>query len=212
MIIATAVQTINSAKAEIDSSNLRREIKELESQRNSWKKLVKELSEVIILKQTSHGKLEKSEEEVLKQRLSQIEDVEKPDKSDDIEKLKILLSLKQYDKASALIDQSALLSDDISMESILFLSEMCFVDSSKGRAKSLLKKFETQLSKQPIEWQLRYFVINAALNQDIKLFAKEVAGLKRIPLHEAEEWLASKVDELKESARRRSLASYTQPQ
>ena len=206
MLIGTSVQTINSAKAEIESSSLRQEIKVLESQRSVWNKLIKGLSEVIVLKQSSTGKLEKSEEEVLQQRLGYIEESETSGNKNDLEKLKIYLALKQYAEASALIDNSTLVADEASPETLLFLAEVSFVDGAKGRAKSLLKKFETELSKQPVEWQLRFFVISAALSSDPKAYSKEVAALKHIELNEAEEWLKDKVDELKEQARKRGLS------
>lgn len=205
MLIATSVQTVGSAKTEVESSNLRREIKELESQRNSWKKMVKELSEVIIYKQESAAKLEKSEENVLQQRLNQIEEAEKISEEENSEKLKIYLALQQYDKAAALIEKFPVL-ESASPENLLFLAEMCYVDGAKGRAKSLLKKFESGLSKQPVEWQVRYFVVNVALGTDPKTYQGEVAALKRVPPVEAELLLKDKANELQRQAdKRRNL-------
>ncbi len=212
MLIATSIQTINSAKAEIESANLKQELKGLESQRNAWNKLIKELSEVIVLKQSNYGRLEKSEEEVLRQRLTQVEEIEKPDKEDEAEKLKLYLALKQYDKASALIDKSTLLADAASPETLIFLAEMSFLDGARARAKTLLKKFESELSKQPVEWQLRFFIVSAAISADPKLYGKEVAALKQIQLNEAEEWLADRVAELKAQARRRNLSQNNVPE
>jgi hypothetical protein len=200
MLIATSVQTINSAKAEIESSNLRQEIKGLESQRQSWNKIIKELSEVVVLKQSSSGRLEKSEEDVLKQRLAQLLEIERPGKEDIAEKLRIFLALKQYDGASALLQKSPALADEASPENLIFYAEISFIDGAKGQTRALLKRFESQMSKQPIEWQLRYFVINAALSSDPKSFAKDVAALKQLELNEAEELLTSRVLVLKEQA------------
>jgi hypothetical protein len=205
MLLATSFQTINSAKAEIESSNLKQEISSLEAQRNSWNKLVRDLSEVIVLK-AADGKLERSEEAVLKQRLNEIEKVDKPDKEEEAEKLKIYLALKQYDNASELVGKSKVLADETNPESLIFLAEMSFVDGARARARVLLKKFEDGLSKQPPEWQLRYYVLNAALGSDPKLFGNEVAALRHTSLDDANQWLEAKVEELKSQAKRRSVA------
>jgi hypothetical protein len=206
MIVATGFQTINSAKAEAESASLRREAKILESQRNSWKKLVKELSGVVVLKQASFGKIDKSEEEVLRQRLDQIDEIEKPGKDEDTERLKIYLALKQYDDAAALIHRSTWLSEGVSSENLLFLAEMSFVDGAKGEATSLLNHLDSQLSKQPLEWQLRYFVIRAAIDSDLASYSRQIAAIKGLSLEDAQDWLQRRVSELRQQASRRSLA------
>jgi hypothetical protein len=205
MLVATSFQTINSARTEIESSNLKQEIKTLELQRGAWAKLIKDLSEVILLKQTSAGKLEQSEQDVLRQRLGEIERNEKPSKEIDTEQLKIHLALREYNEASTLINGSAFLADETSPEILLFLAEASFVDGARERAKFLLKKFEPSLSKQPVEWQIRFLVLSAAATSEPQSYVKEVAALKRISLNEAEEFLRSRLDELREQARRRSL-------
>lgn len=207
MIIATGVQTLSSVKAEVESIRLRQEIKELEAQRSLWKKNVKELSEVIVLKQTNSGKLETSEEDILRQRLAQIEETASPSKQDVADKLKVYMALKRYDEASALVEQSTLLDDATSPGDLLFLAEMSFLDGAKGRAKALLKKFESELSKQPSDWQLRYLVVNAALSNDPKSFGPQVAALRHEEISEAEDWLMKEVGYLKDRARRRNFAT-----
>jgi hypothetical protein len=198
MLIATSVQTVGSAKTEIESSNLRWEIKELELQRNSWRKLVKELSELIIYKKGSDTKLEKSEGDVLQQRLIQIEEIDKNSLEEESEKLKIYLALKQFDKAAALIDKLPL--EGTTSETKLFLAEMCFIDGAKERAKPLLEKFEHELSKQPVEWQVRYFSINVALGSNPEEYRNEVSALKQITQEEAVSLLRDKANELKMQA------------
>lgn len=73
MMLATSFQTISSAKTAIESSNIRQEINVLESQRAGWKRLLKSLSEVVVLKQMNSGRIEESEKNVLRQRLSDLE-------------------------------------------------------------------------------------------------------------------------------------------
>jgi uncharacterized membrane protein len=207
MLIATSFQTINSAKTEIESSNLRQEIKGLESQRAGWNKLVKNLSEVIVLKQMNSGKLEESEKDILKQRISDLEQTNSKTKEDEIEQLKIYLALKQFDNASALVEKSEVLVNDASPENLLLLAEASFLDGAKNRAKFLLSKFEPNISKQPQEWQVRFFVIRAALDPNPGNYAKDVAAIKGISLSEADELIANRVDGLKQEARRRAAAS-----
>ena len=209
MLIATSFQTINSAKTEIESTNLKQEIKGLEAQRASWKDLMKKLSEVVLLKQAGGMALENSEADVLRQRLGEINRGDQLSKEDDIEKLRILLALKEYDSASALIERSTFLNDEASPEILLLLSEASFLDGAYGRAKSLLTRIEPELSKQRVDWQLRFFVLNAALASDYDPYVNQVAALKRVSLSEANEWLKGKVAELKEQAARRHSLSAT---
>jgi hypothetical protein len=206
MLIATGYQAINSAMAENETYNLRQEIKGFESQRDSWNKLVKELSEVIVLKQSTNNKLEKSETSVLRQRLDELDKVDRPTTEDQSEKLKIYMALKQFGDASALIEKSTLLTDEASPENLLFLAEVSFIDGEKSRARDLLKKFESGLSKQPVEWQLRFFVLSTALSSDTSVYHKEVAAVRHVSVNEADEWLQGKVDELKEQARKRNVS------
>lgn len=206
MLIATSFQTINSAKTEIESSNLKQEIKGLESQRASWKQLIKGLSEVIVLKQTNGLTIEESEANVLKQRLDEIDRIGTSNREDDVEKLRLFIALKQYDSASALVEKSAFLKDEASPEIVLLVAEGCYLDGAKGRARSLLKKVEPELSKQRLEWQLRFLVLNAVLASDYQPYVNQVAALKRVSLGEAEEWLKAKVDQWKDEARKRSMS------
>src|ERR1043166_892046 len=207
MIVATSFQTVNSAKTDIESSYLRQEIKALEAQRAGWKTMMKNLSEVIILKQMSNGKLETSEKDVLKQRLTDLDQAASGTQEDEIEKLKIYLALKQFDNASALVEKSQLLADQAPPETLLFLAETSFIDGARARTKLLLSKFEPKLSKQPVEWQLRFLVISAALDSNPGAYSKDVAALKGTSLNEAEEWLNGRVDELRLEARRRASVS-----
>jgi hypothetical protein len=89
MLVATSFQTINSAKTAVESSNLKQEILTLEAQRDSWNRLVRDLSEVIVLKAAT-GKLEQSEEAILKQRLSDLDKTDKPDKDTQAEAIENL--------------------------------------------------------------------------------------------------------------------------
>jgi hypothetical protein len=205
MLVATSFQTINAAKAEIESSILKQEIQSLEAQRASWNRLIRDLSEVIVLK-ASNDKLEKSEEGVLKQRLSELDKIDKPDNEADSEKLKIYLALRLYDNASALIEKSKVLGDSASPENIIFLAEMSYLDGSRAKAKVLLKRFERSLSNQPIDWQVRFYVLSAALSSDPKLYVNEIAALKHMSPDDANQWIESKVNDLKSQAKRRSVA------
>jgi hypothetical protein len=202
MLIATSFQTINSAKAEIEASNLRQEIKELEAQRETWNRLVKDLAQVAILKSAS-GKLEPSEEAVLRQRLSHLDKIDKPDSEDQVEQLKLLLALKEYDLSAALVEKSKVLRDETSPETLLFLAEMAFVDGARARAKGLLKRFESNLSNQPADWQLRFYVLQATLDADPKAYVESVASLKHISLDDAYQLLYSRIGELKAAEKRR---------
>jgi hypothetical protein len=202
MIIATSVQTLNSVKAEVESIRLRQEIKELEAQRVAWKKNVKGLAEVIVHKKSNGGKLEKTEEDILRQRLTQIEESESPTKEETAEKLKIYLALGRNEEASLLVDTSSLLDGEATPETLLLLAEASFLEGSSGRAKSLLKKFEQSgLSRQPQEWQLRYFVLSATLSPDPRLFRNEVAALRHVAVSEAEEWLMEQANDMRDRAR-----------
>lgn len=203
MLVATSFQTINAVKTEVESKSLRDEIHSLEAQRDSWNRLIRDLSEVIVLKATN-DKLEKSEQGVLKQRLSEIERVDNSDKETDSEKLRIYLALKLYDNASTLIEKSKALGDAATSENIIFLAEMSYLDGARGRTKVLLKKFESGLANQPIDWQARFYVLNAALSADPKLYGNEIAALKHISLDEANQWLEIKVNELRSEAKRRA--------
>jgi hypothetical protein len=205
MLLATGFQTVNSVKAEIDSSTLKQEISSLESQRKTWNKIIKELSEVIIQKATN-DKLEKSEESVLRQRLLELDKIDKPDKEDEIERLKIYLALKEYDLASALVEKSKNLENGASSEDLIFLAEMSFLDGASARTRVLLQKFAEQLSKQPTDWQLRYYVLSAAMASDPKYYAGEVAILRHSTLEDATQWLERKIEELKTQARRRTAS------
>lgn len=204
MLVATSFQTINAAKAEIESSNLKQEIQSLEAQRTSWNRLIRDLSEVIVLK-ASNDKLEKSEEGLLRQRLSELDKIDKPDNDVDSEKLKIYLALRLYDNASTLIEKSKVLGDSASPENVIFLAEMSYLDGSRAKAKVLLKRFERNLSSQPIDWQVRFYVLNAALSSDPKLYVNEIAALKHISPDDAGQWTESKVNDLKSQAKRRSV-------
>lgn len=205
MLVATSFQTVNSVKAEIESTNLKQEILSLEAQRNSWNRLVRDLSEVIVLKATN-GKLEKSEESILKQRLNEIDKIDKANKEEEGEKLRLYIALKQYDNASELIEKSKLLSDEATPENLIFLAEMSFVDGARAQARALLKKFEDGLSKQPAPWQLRYYILNAALSSDPKVYGNEVAALRHSSLDDANQWLETKIEELKSQAKRRTIS------
>lgn len=207
MLIATSFQTINSAKTEIESSNLKQEIRVLESQRVSWKELIKKLSEVILLKQTNEPTLDKSEATILQQRLDEITQIDKGSKEDDVEKLRIFIALKQYDNASALIQKSAFLNDEASPDILLLLAEGCYLEGAKARARSLLQKAEPGLSKQGVDWQLRFLVLNAVLKSDRQPYVNQVAALKRVSISEADDWLRIKVDQWKDEVKRRSNAA-----
>lgn len=207
MLIGTSFQTINSAKTEIESSNLRQEIKGLELQRAAWNKLVKSLSEVIVLKQMNSGKLAESERDVLRQRIRDLEQTTNKTKQDESEQLKIYLALNQFDNASALVEKSQVLLEDTTPENLLLLAEASFLDGAKNRAKVLLSKFEPNISKQPQDWQVRFFILSAALDPNPGNYAKDVAAIKGISLSEAGEFLNARVDELKQNARRIAAAS-----
>lgn len=207
MLIGTSFQTINSAKTEIESSNLRQEIKGLELQRAAWNKLVKSLSEVIVLKQMNSGRLAESERDVLRQRIRDLEQTTNKTKQDESEQLKIYLALNQFDNASALVEKSQVLLEDTTPENLLLLAEASFLDGAKNRAKVLLSKFEPNISKQPQDWQVRFFILSAALDPNPGNYAKDVAAIKGISLSEAGEFLNARVDELKQNARRIAAAS-----
>jgi len=207
MIIATSVQTINSAKTDIESSNIRQEIKGLEAQRAAWKRQLKSLSEVIVLKHLDSGKIEESEKDVLRQRVKDLEEADSGELEDESERLKIYLALQQYDNASVIVQKSTVLAQGTSPETLLLLAENSFLDGAKNRTKLLLSKFEPNISKQPVEWQVRFFVVKAALEPSPTVYSKEVAALKGIDLTEAEQLLAIRVDQLKQNAKRRAMAA-----
>jgi hypothetical protein len=207
MIIATSFQTINSAKTDIESSNVRQEIKVLESQRAGWKKMLKSLSEVIVLKQMDSGKIEDSEKDVLKQRLKDLEDADSGLSVDELERLQLYLALQEYDNAASLVEKSSTLANGTSPEHLLLLAETSFLDGAKGRTKFLLNKFEPTLSKQPVEWQVRFFVVKAALDVSPTSYSKDVAAVKGMGLTEAEELLSTRVEQLKQQARRRAVGA-----
>jgi hypothetical protein len=102
-----------------------------------------------------------------------------------------------------MIEKSKLMGDDASPETLLFLAEIAFVDGARARARALLKKFETELSSQPADWQLRFYVLSAALDPDPKIYVERVASLKHLSLEDANQLLEAKMDELKTQAKRR---------
>jgi hypothetical protein len=208
MIIATTIQTINSAKIDIDSSNVKQEIKVLESQRVTWKKLLKSLSEVIVLKQLN-GRLEESEKDVLRQRLQDLEDADSGKPEDERERLKLYLALGRHENASALVEKSSAVAADTTPENLILLAETSYVDGAKGRANTFLNKFEPTLSKQPVDWQVRFFVLKAALSAAPTDYAKDVAAVKGIDTAEAEQFILARVEQLKQRALQRATAPDT---
>lgn len=206
MIIATTIQTINSAKTDIESSNVKQEIKVLEAQRATWKKLLKSLSEVIVLKQLN-GKIEESEKDVLRQRVQDLEDADSGKVEDEKERFKIYLALGRHDQASALLQKSSALAQDTSPENLILLAETSYVDGARGQTNLFLSQFEPNLSKQPIDWQVRFFVLKAALSGDLPAYAKDVAAVKRVDLPVAEQLIAEQVEELKQRAVKRAVAA-----
>lgn len=209
MLIATSLQSINSANTEIESSNVRQEIKALEAQRDVWKQLVKSLSEVIVLKQLNSGKIEESERDILRQRVKDLEQAETGKPETDSERLKIYLALQQFDNASAIVEKSSALAESTLPETLLLLAENSFLDGAKSRTKLLLSKFEPNISKQPLEWQVRFFVIKAALEPSPEVYTKEVAAIRGMDLKEAQELLIARVEQLKQNAKRRALTANT---
>ncbi len=206
MIIATTVQTINSAKTDIESSNVKQEIKALEAQRVTWKKLLKSLSEVIVLKQLN-GRLEESEKDVLRQRLQDLEEADSGKAEDERERLKLYLALGRHENASALVEKSSVVAADTTPENLILLAETSYVDGAKSRANLFLNKFEPNLSKQPVDWQVRFFVLKAALAGTPAAYAKDVAAVKGTDLAEAEQFLVGRVEQLKQRALQRATAS-----
>lgn len=204
MIIATSIQTINSAKTDIESSDVKQEIKALEAQRATWKKLLKSLSEVIVLKQLN-GRIEESEKDVLRQRVQDLEEADTGKLEDERERLKIYLALGRHDNASSLVEKSSALAADTTPENLILLAETSFVDGARSRTNLLLSKFEPNLSKQPVDWQVRFFVLKAALAAAPAAYAKDVALVKGLQLAEAEQFVTAQVEQLKQRAIQRAV-------
>jgi len=134
-----------------------------------------------VLKQINSGRIEESEKNVLMQRLSHLEQEDSGVTEDEIERLKLYLALQKYDQASALVEKSSVLVNGTSPENLLLLAEASFLDGVKSRTRSLLDKFEPNISKQPVEWQVRFFVLKSALDGSPSYYSKGVSAIKVLP-------------------------------
>jgi hypothetical protein len=202
MLVATGLQTVNSSITALQADQLRKELTTLEGERSKTDNLLATVSRSIMDQSRISGKIDRSGQEILRDRLSRLQSLPKPDKEELTELFDVSLLLGDFETAKECLDRNAELLDRARPENLLRLAEYEYIQGTPMAAKEYLKRLENDSTRLPIPWQVRIVIVRALVNGNVEQSAIELAAILRIDKAEAAQRLSVEMEKYMKAANR----------
>jgi hypothetical protein len=199
MIVATGIQTIKGYTEAAKAEQMQQQVGALREERQTIEELLTKVSRSVADRYTETGHLDTAGKEILEHRLKHLRFNGRLAPDELSETFTIALLLRDFETAKATLRDDSRLLDTSKPSDLINLAEYEFIQDAPNSAREYLKRVIPIISTLPVSWQVRTIVLDALLNGNEEIHAKQLAAILLIDSEQAKRRLSSEMARLRQS-------------